>query len=759
LRVRVWQIIKELNEEPAVVLDICKELNLVDSQRAGRFSILTQREAELVREAVQRYRKEEREKKKAARTIRYAPGFSPEERKKKEEERRQAKTAAAKTAAPSKKPAREAARRKGVKEDRKMKEPARRLRREREAVDIAAEVQEFTGSASLPGIHRLSRGTRKRAAAAPPPTGKVEVEVPVTVRDFSQAMGVKANDIIFRLMKQGKMVNLNTLLDEETVELLAIDYDREVAIKREKAADELVSEIEEKAMERAKGDEMTRAPVVTFLGHVDHGKTSLLDYIRKTRVAAKEAGGITQHIGAYRINTGDAEITFLDTPGHEAFTALRARGAQLTDIAVLVVAADDGVMPQTVEAINHAKAAEVPIIVAINKIDKPEADPMKVKQQLMNHDLVPEEWGGSTICVNVSAVTGEGIKDLLDMLTLVAEMQELTAHPDMPARGAVIESRKDPKRGPVATVLVQDGTLHKGDIVVVGSTYCRVRSLRDWNGKTVKEAGPSWPVEILGLSDVPAPGDKFLVVDSMDQAKKIAGERAEEERKRQLQRRKRLTLEQFLKGAGTEAKELPIILKTDVEGTREVIESTLEKVSAKKARVKIVHSACGGVNVADVQLADASEAIIICFGVVAEPKARTLAEQLKVEIRTYNVIYDLIDDVKNALQGLLEPIKNEVVTGRAEIKKVFKVSKVGTVAGCIVREGTISRSDKAKLVRNSVVVYNGAIESLKRLKDDVKEVKEGFECGIKLAGFDDIKEGDQIETYRIELVYPSLDEE
>ncbi len=794
MRIRVWQLVSELKEEPAFIIERCRELMFTVS---GRFSILTPGEADRVREAVEAFRREEAERKKNERKIVYAPGMSPEELKKAEEEKK-ARIAAARAArtrpAPSaitgpapKAPAgprgpaptgptapavaagpaadKEAGKpkdgRKKTRDDIKVK-PAKAIKGKKGPgipdVDEVV-VPEFTGIAALPGIHRLTRGSRiKKRTAEPLNNSRVEIALPITLRDLSQQLGIKLNDIMFKLMKHGHMLTVNSLVSEELVELIALEFDREVGLRREKDASELFEEQAQKAEDASEGEGTVRAPIVTFLGHVDHGKTSLLDHIRKTKVVDREAGGITQHIGAYHIDRDGVQVTFLDTPGHEAFTALRARGAQLTDIAVLVVAADDGVMPQTKEAIAHAKAAKVPIVVAINKIDKAQADVMRVKQQLMDYDLVAEEWGGTTPCVPVSATKGTGVDELLETIMLVAEMEELKAHPESPARGAIIEARKDDRLGCIATLLVQDGTLKKGDYLVVGPCFCRVRDIRNWVGKSIPEAGPSYPVEVWGLSEVPSPGDKFIVVDSLEKAREIAQEKSDEQRRASMVERKRTTLQDFLKGVSEDTKELPIILKTDVNGTREVLETTIEKLSTKRARVQLVHTAVGGINIADVQLADASNAIIIGFSVIPDNNARALAEQLKIEVRTYSIIYNLVDDLKTALQGLLEPIRNEVVTARIEVRQIFRITKVGTVAGCFVREGTVSRSEKIRVIRDNVVIYSGSIDALKRFKDDVKEVREGYECGIRIAGYDDLKEGDHFETYKVELSYPALDE-
>ncbi|MBC7104804.1 MAG: translation initiation factor IF-2, partial [Firmicutes bacterium] len=501
-----------------------------------------------------------------------------------------------------------------------------------------------------------------------------------------------------------------------------------------------------------------RPAVVTVMGHVDHGKTSLLDAIRQTNVTATEAGGITQHIGAYQVEHAGRKITFIDTPGHEAFAAMRARGAKVTDVAVLVVAADDGVMPQTVEAINHCRAANVPIVVAINKIDKPDANPERVKQQLTEYGLVPEEWGGDTICVPVSAVRGDGLPELLEMILLVAEMLDLKANPQRPARGTVIEAQLDKGRGPVATVLVQTGTLEVGNVVVAGAAYGRVRAMMDHQGRRLKKAGPSVPVEVLGLSEVPQAGDAFYVVEDERFARQVAARRQLKRREEELKATAgRTTLDEFLKqGATGQVKELPIIIKGDVHGTVEALRAALERLGTDEVRVNVIHSGVGAITETDIMLASASRAIILGFNVRPDVNARRAAEAERVDIRLYRVIYDVVNDVKAALSGLLEPEYREAFLGRAEVRKIFKVSKVGTIAGCYVHEGKVTRDAKVRLVRDGVVVYEGQIDSLKRFKDDVREVPQGFECGLTLERFNDIEEGDIIEAYTIETIKREL---
>ena len=578
----------------------------------------------------------------------------------------------------------------------------------------------------------------------------------ISVREFAEKLGVEANQVLQDLIALGKFVAINQPIDFETASKVAEKYGK--VVKLEGAEEEetlLEKELEE--MPDKEEDLKPRPPVITVMGHVDHGKTTLLDYIRNTKVAEREAGGITQHIGASVVEANTSEgkktLVFLDTPGHEAFTAMRARGAQVTDIAVLVVAADDGVMPQTVEAINHAKAAGVPIIVAINKIDKPGANPERVKQELTQHGLIPEDWGGDTVMVPVSAKTGEGVDELLEMIALQAELMELKANPDKPARGVVLEAKLDKKRGPVATLLVQSGTLKIGDPIVAGLYAGKVRAMFDDKGKPVKEAGPSIPVEVLGLEGVPLAGDKFYVVKDEKTARKIAEKRQELARESALEKEKRVSLEElFAQMQAGEIKELNIVLKADAQGSIEAIRKSLEELSNEEVKVNIIHAGVGPITENDVMLAAASNAIVIGFNVRPDSAARKAAEREKVDVRTYRVIYDIIDEVKKAMQGLLAPEEKEVYLGSAEVRATFKVPKVGTVAGCYVKDGVIRRNANVRLVRDGVVIYDGKIASLKRFKDDVREVQAGYECGVGLENFNDIKVGDVIECYTIEEV-------
>lgn len=569
----------------------------------------------------------------------------------------------------------------------------------------------------------------------------------ISVGDLSQRLGVKAGELIKKLMGMGIMATVNQFIEVEAATLVAKEYDYEV----ESVAvveDELLAGPSAKG--KVKGDMTHRPPVVTVMGHVDHGKTSLLDAIRRTNVATAEAGGITQHIGAYHVHLDKGDITFLDTPGHEAFTSMRARGAKATDLVVLVVAADDGVMPQTVEAINHAKAAGVPILVAVNKMDLPGADPEKIMQSLTEYGLVKEEWGGDTIFVQVSAKQGTNIKELLEMILMQAEMLELKSDVSLPASGVVIEAKLDKGRGPVSTVLVQNGTLKAGAPFVAGLYSGRVRAmLSDW-GKRVKKAGPSMPVEILGLSGVPEAGDVFTVVGDEATAKQIALIRQKKNIESERMKSAKVSLtDLYDKINQGEVKELSVVLKADVHGSIEAVKETLEKLQTDAVSLKVIHGAPGGITEGDIMLAAASNAIVIGFNVRAETKAEQLAAQESVDLRFYNVIYNLVDDIKNAMEGLLEPIIREEVLGRADIREVFRVSKVGNIAGSYVTSGKITRTAKARLIRDNVVVYEGVLSSLKRFKDDAKEVQSGYECGIGIEGYNDIKVGDVIEAYEL----------
>jgi translation initiation factor IF-2 len=574
-----------------------------------------------------------------------------------------------------------------------------------------------------------------------------EVLVPetISVGDLAHKMSVKAAEVIKALMKMGMMVTINQILDQDTALIVVEELGH---IGKPAKLDDPETYLDDEAVHEHVV--IPRAPVVTVMGHVDHGKTSLLDYIRRAKVASGEAGGITQHIGAYHVDTDKGSITFLDTPGHEAFTAMRARGAQLTDIVILVVAADDGVMPQTIEAINHAKAAGVPIVVAVNKIDKPEANPERIRQELTNYEVVPEDWGGDAMFVDVSAKAGLGIDNLLDAVLLQAEVLELTATKDTPAKGIIIEARLDKGRGPVSTMLVQSGTLRKGDIVLAGAVYGRVRALADENGHSVLEAGPSIPVEILGLSDVPSAGEDAMVLADERKAREIALFRQGKYRDVKLARQQAAKLENmFAEMEAGEVHSLPLIIKTDVQGSYEALAHSLAKLSTDEVRVNIIHSGVGGISESDVNLAIASQAVIVGFNTRADSAARKLAELEGIDIRYYNIIYEVVDDVKAALSGMLKPEKKEQITGMLDVREVYVISKVGTVAGCLALEGVIRRTSSIRVIRDNVVVHTGELDSLKRYKDDVKEVKGGFECGLSLKNFNDLQVGDQLEAFEI----------
>ncbi|MCL8207988.1 MAG: translation initiation factor IF-2, partial [Actinomycetia bacterium] len=602
---------------------------------------------------------------------------------------------------------------------------------------------------------RRTKAKTQRAESMPPVTRKLVLSGPITVKDLADQLGIKAADLIKRLIDLGVMATVNHELDRETAVIVATELGAQV---EERASQEEQEEQILAGEEDRPEDLRPRPPVVTVMGHVDHGKTSLLDRIRATRVTAQEAGGITQHIGASVVSWQGHQIVFLDTPGHEAFTAMRARGAQVTDVAVLVVAANDGVMPQTVEAINHAQAAGVPVVVAINKMDLPDANPERVKQQLAEHNLVPEEWGGDTIMVPVSARTGEGIDRLLESILLQAELMELKANPNRPGQGTVIEAQLDRGRGPVATVLVQRGTLRVGDAFVSGHVWGRVRALINDRGERVKEATPSMPVEVLGFTEVPDAGDDFVVLADDKQAREIAEARRQRRRAKETEALapRGVTLDEFYQRLkDREVKDLNLVVKADVQGSVEALVHSLTKLGNEEVRVRVLHSGVGAISESDVMLAAASSAIVIGFGVTAEAKARQLAEHERVDLRTYRVIYDVVDDVRQALTGMLAPKYQEVVLGRAEVREVFRIPKVGTVAGCYVTDGKILRSGRVRVLRDGKVVHEGPIASLKRFKDDVREVTAGFECGVGLDRFNDIKVGDQFEVITEEEVKAS----
>jgi len=595
----------------------------------------------------------------------------------------------------------------------------------------------------------LRPSSRRHVEAGPPPINReITISEGITVKELSEKLDVRANLVIKKLLDKGVFATINQTLDSQLATDLAREFGASTAtVTYEEEAQLAVEEKEEtKALQ-------TRAPVVTIMGHVDHGKTSLLDAIREANVAAREAGGITQHIGAYQVELNGRKITFIDTPGHEAFTRMRARGAKVTDVVVLVVAADDGVMPQTIEAIDHARAAKVPIIVAINKIDRPDAQPERIKQQLADRGLQAEDWGGDTVMVPVSARTHAGLETLQEMILLVADLQNLRANPDRPAMGSVIEAQLDRGRGPVATVLVRNGTLSVGDFFICGAVFGKVRAMQNDRGLQVRKAEPSSPVEVIGLDALPEVGDDFQVVTDTAKAKQIVNFRDQKAREASLAKSSRITLEQLHQQmqAG-EVKELPLIIKTDVSGSAEVLSETLQKLSNDKIKVKVLRSAVGAINESDVLLASTSNAIVIGFNVRPERNAAALAEQEKVDIRLHTIIYNVTDEIKKAMTGLLEPVFKEVYRGRAEVRDTFRISKVGNVAGCIVQDGTLTRDSEVRLLRDNVVVYTGKVASLRRFKDDVSEVKSGMECGVTLQNYSDVKQGDVIEAFVTERV-------
>ena len=582
------------------------------------------------------------------------------------------------------------------------------------------------------------------------PTGPVKVESGVTVKDLAEKLGISPAKIIAYMMSEGQMVTLTVSLSDDDVLLIGLEFDREITIAH--TADE---EDEEVVYDDPEESLQQRPPVVTIMGHVDHGKTTLLDSIRESSVVSTEAGGITQHIGAYQVDVdGGRKVTFLDTPGHEAFTAMRARGAKVTDVAVLVVAADDGVMPQTVEAIDHARAASVPIVVAVNKIDKEDANPERVRGELVNHGLQPEEWGGDTIFVDVSAKAKENLDQLLEMLLLQSDVLELKANPSAEASGVIIDSRLDVGRGPVATLLVQRGTLRVGDAVVAGDAWGRVKALNDYNGKRVKEAGPAVPVEILGFDKPPPAGEFCHVVENDRIARQMAQKRAQRIRTEMLARRnKAVSLEDLFSAVQEGAvQELGLIIKADVQGSVEAAEGEIAKIQHPEVTVSVIHSGVGGITASDINLAAASNAIVVGFNVRPNAEAKALAEREGVDIRTYKVIYQLTEDIQQALIGMLAPEQVEEILGEAEVRQTFKVSRLGTIAGCMVTSGVIQRGAQVRLVRDGAIVHDGRIATLRRVQDDVREVQQGFECGLTIEGYNDVKEGDVLEVYTVREV-------
>ncbi len=599
---------------------------------------------------------------------------------------------------------------------------------------------------------KVLRPHSRRESAAPPPISRdITISEGITVKELSEKLDVKANFVIKKLVDRGIFATINQTLDGK----LATEISREFGASTSTVTYEEEAMFDVEITEEST-DRSHRPPVVTNMGHVDHGKTSLLDAIREANVAGREAGGITQHIGAYHVEKNGHTIVFIDTPGHEAFTRMRARGAKVTDIVILVVAADDGVMPQTIEAIDHARAAKVPIIVAINKIDKIDAQPDRIKQQLADRGLLAEDWGGDVVMVPVSARTKENLELLLEMILLVAEIQDLKANVTRPAMATVLEAKLDRGRGPVATVLVRDGTLRVGDYFICGSVFGRVRAMIDDRGNQVREEGPSMPVEVLGLEELPEAGDSFQVVTDTAKAKQIVMYRAEKERAAALAKTGRLTLEQLHKKmAAGDVAELPIILtKADVGGSAEVLRDTLERLSTDKVTIRVIHSGVGAINESDVDLAAASNAIVIGFNVRPERNASATAEQEDVDIRLHTIIYELVDEIKKAMTGLLAPVFKEIFKGKAEVRETFRVSKVGIVAGCIVQDGTITRDSQVRILRDNVVVFTGKIGSLRRFKDDVSEVRSGMECGITIDNFNDVKQGDVMEAYTMQRVAP-----
>jgi translation initiation factor IF-2 len=636
-----------------------------------------------------------------------------------------------------------------VKETTARKEYRRRKKEVFERKDLYGEDHEhgFIGRTKGKKKEKLYKKKFKQTEITVPKAIKRRVKVPstISVAELAKRMGVKATELIKRLMEIDIKVTLNQTIDFDSAALVASEFDYELELESFEE-EEVLAEEEDKPE-----DLRLRPPVITVMGHVDHGKTSLLDYIRKTRVIDQEAGGITQHIGAYYVDTLKGDVVFLDTPGHEAFTAMRARGAKVTDLIVLVVAADDGVMEQTAEAIDHARAANIPIVIAVNKMDKPNANPDKVRRDLTQYGLVSEEWGGDTLFSYMSAKTGEGIDELLESILLQSEILEAKANYNKRARGAIIEARLDKNRGPIATLLVRSGTLHQGDFFVCGESFGRVRAMLNDRGQKVKSATPSMPVEIYGISDVPMAGDDFIVVPNERKAKLISEHRRSTASVAAGKTQDSVSLTNlFDRIKEGEVKELNIIVKADVQGSLEAVQDSLMKLSTDEVKVKVIHAATGAVTESDVMLASASKAIIICFNVRANPTVRTLAEKEQVDIRYYDVIYKVIEDIKSAMTGLLEPVFSETIVGRADVKQVFHISKIGTIAGCYVTDGRFERSSKVRLLRDEVVVFDGNLGSLKRFKDDVKEVSAGFECGVGLENYNDIKPGDVLEFYTLE---------
>ncbi len=708
-KMRVYEIARKLNTKSSVVI---KKLNDIGINVKSNFSAVEESDA---KKFIDKWNKSRKELLKKAK--------SKQKKEEKEVKKEQ--------------PAKE----KALKEDKekKTKEPQRKQRHRFKKEEFIEAVTPQKLKAK-----KKYKKTDKETKEEEGQTNTIELSEGTTVFEFAEKLGVDFSDIIGKLFQLGIMARKNDVINTDAAKIIADEYGFELKEESAKAPEKIeeLLDIEDKPE-----DLVERPPIVTVMGHVDHGKTSILDAIKRTNIAAKEAGGITQHMAAYSVKVKGKYITFLDTPGHEAFTEMRARGAQITDIVVLVVAADDGVMPQTIEAINHAKAANVPVVVAVNKIDKPNANPDKVKQELANYNIVPEEWGGENIFVNVSAKKVIGIDELLESILLQSEVMELKANPNKRAKAVVVEAKLDKNRGPLATVVVKEGTFKQGDTFIVGSQYGKVRAMFDDKRKKIKKVGPSFAAEIIGLHGVPEAGDTLVVVKNEQVAKDIAQTRQKELKKAMLSK-KGISLENiFEKIEGGEIKELPIILKTDVYGSIEAISGALSKISTEEVSVKIIHSAVGAITKTDINLATASNAIIVGFNVRPTQEALQMSKDLNVDIRTYKVIYDIIDDIKKSLSGLLAPEEKEEILGRVEIRQTFKVAKVGTIAGCYVTYGKITRNAKVRILRNGVIIYEGVISSLKRFKEDVNEVQQGYECGVGIEGFNDIKEGDSIEAY------------
>ncbi|MEJ2142626.1 MAG: translation initiation factor IF-2 [Gammaproteobacteria bacterium] len=721
-----------------------EENQRLEEERAKReVHEAAQREQE---ELAKRNLEEQEAKRKAEEEAREKARLEAEEKRKEEEARKQAEEEARK-AAEKQPPAPETDTRKGKKGKKDKDERATRYGREELHVKTdksGKRKKKPKGRAAKP-VSDAEHGFTKPTA---PVVHEVTLPETITVGDLAQKMSVKAAEVIKVLMNLGSMVTINQVLDQETASLVVEEMGHKVKLLKEDAIEEEI------IAETGEEEQKPRSPVVTIMGHVDHGKTSLLDYIRKAKVASGEAGGITQHIGAYHVTTDNGEITFLDTPGHAAFTAMRARGAEVTDVVILVVAADDGVMPQTKEAVLHAKAAGVPLIVAVNKIDKPEADPDRVKNELAQEEVIPEDWGGDTMFVHVSAHTGEGIDELLEAVLLVSEVLELKAVAEGQARGIIIESRLDKGRGPVATMLVQKGTLKKGDILLAGLEYGRVRAMLNENGQMLDEAGPSIPVEVLGLSGTPNAGDEATVVPNERKAREVALFRQGKYRDVKLARQQAAKLENmFNQMEEGEVSTLNVVLKADVQGSAEAISDALEKLSTNEVRVKIVSAGVGGINESDVNLAVASNAIVIGFNVRADAVAKRLIDEEEVDLHYFSIIYELIDQVKSAMSGMLAPEFKEEIIGLAEVRDVFRSPKLGAIAGCMVVDGVVKRNNPIRVLRDNVVIYEGELESLRRFKEDVNEVKQNMECGIGVKNYNDVKVGDQIEVYeRVQVV-------